>query len=289
MAEANNCCVPDCVPDNRPGRKEQRRRVMSDGFLFRSALKDLLRPKKLIAALILALTPCLIALAWRVIVPASEFKPDEAYNRLAEQLVFGFLLVILACVFATSAVSQEIEQKTVVYLLTRPVPRWRILLMKFAATFAVTTVTVWLASLLLALSTHGLSGWSGSGVGRDLLIAPVACLAYGALFLLLATVFSRAFDFRTAVRVRHRVVGSHSARQFQDAVAAVIHPRPGPSYRRPSRYGRRRRWGRQPLFTGPAPRRQPQSASGLGCADRRHPCRFACGLLRLLQPRIRSP
>ena len=164
---------------------------MSDGFLFRSALKDLLRPKKMFAALALALAPCLIALAMRALSSTGQFRPDGAYNLLSEQLIFGFLLVILACVFATSAVSQEIEQKTVVYLLTRPVPRWRILLMKFAATFVVTVVTVWLASLLLALSTYGVSGWGASHLGRDLLIAPIACLAYGALFLLLATLFDR--------------------------------------------------------------------------------------------------
>ncbi len=164
---------------------------MSDMFLFRSALKDLLRVKKLVAAGILIAVPCLLALALRLIGTAEPFSAAETYNRLSESLVFGFLLVILACVFATSTISQEVEQKTIVYLLTRPIPRWRILLMKFAATVVVTTVGAWLASLLLALATYGLSGWGASPLGRDLLIMPIACLAYSALFLLLATISTR--------------------------------------------------------------------------------------------------
>jgi ABC-2 type transport system permease protein len=165
--------------------------MMSDLFLLRSTLRNLLRAKQLIAAAVLVLTPCLLALAWRAIAPTRSFQAGETYDRLSEAFIFGFLTVISTCVFATQMISQEVEQKTIVYLLTRPVPRWRILLAKFVATVVVTTAAAWLASLALALAAYGGHGWGASRLGRDLLISPVACLSYSALFLLLATLSNR--------------------------------------------------------------------------------------------------
>jgi hypothetical protein len=71
------------------------------------------------------------------------------------------VLPILAVVFGTGVISQEMEQKTIVYLLTRPVPRWRILLAKFAAAWIVTSVTAILATLALAAVTHQPGAGSG--------------------------------------------------------------------------------------------------------------------------------
>lgn len=166
---------------------------MSELFLFRNALKDLLRPKRLVAAAVLAAVPLLIALIWRT--AATNFQPEAAYNNLATGLIFGFVLVILSVVFCTDIIAQEIEQKTIVYLLTRPVPRWRIVLAKFAAAVLVTTVTVWISSVLLALVTCGPGAMGTSRLGRDLLILPLGALAYGTLFLLLATVINRPLTY----------------------------------------------------------------------------------------------
>jgi len=130
---------------------------MSDVFLLRSTLKDLFRVKKLIPIGMLVLLPALIALIWRSLVSDHSYNAGDVYNHLSELLVFGFLLVILACVFGTGVISQEVEQKTIVYLLTRPVPRWRILAMKFVATFLATSLAAWLASLLLALAAYAIA------------------------------------------------------------------------------------------------------------------------------------
>jgi len=162
---------------------------MSDLYIFRTALKDLLRPKKVIAASALIAIPTLLAALWRI--NASDFNPDATYNALTSLLVFGFLLVILSVVFSTGVITQEIEQKTIVYLLTRPVPRWRIILMKFGAAVVAITLTVWAAALAVALVTFGPGGLGESRLAQDLPILLIGALAYGAVFLLLATFLNR--------------------------------------------------------------------------------------------------
>ncbi|MGO8672808.1 MAG: ABC transporter permease subunit [Capsulimonadaceae bacterium] len=166
---------------------------MNDLQILRATLKNMFRIKRLIAVVVVAALPLLVALLWRAAAPAGQFARAPVYNQLSETFIFGFVLVMLACVFGTNLVTEEVEQKSIVYLLTRPVPRWRILLMKYAAAFLATTLAVWLSALLLFLVTAtSRSGdpWHTS-FGRDLIVLPVGCLAYGGLFLLFATAFRR--------------------------------------------------------------------------------------------------
>src|ERR1051326_2244228 len=125
---------------------------MADYFIFKTAIRDLLRTKRIIASLLLIAVPTGIALLWRF-AAADAFDPYDAYNTLSSVVVYGFLLVILSVVFGTGVISQEIEQKTIVYLLTRPVPRWRIVLMKFLAAVTGIITTVLISSTLLAIAT----------------------------------------------------------------------------------------------------------------------------------------
>ena len=166
-----------------------------DLFLLRTALRDVVRPKRLATALVLVLLPAAVALLWRMLANKGDFVPDDAYNALAASLVFGFILTILSVIYGTGVVSQEIEQRTIVYLLTRPVPRWRLLLAKFAGSALAITVTVWASAVLLAVVVYGPGRAFSGPLGRDLRILPVGALAYGSVFLLLATLLPRPLTF----------------------------------------------------------------------------------------------
>src|SRR5438105_2992881 len=118
--------------------------MTKDLYLFRSALRDLIKPKRLIVAALLICVPTGLALLIRI-KRGEHFQPLPVYNTLTPIFIYGFILVILSVVFATGAISQEVEQKTIVYLLTRPIARWRLLLAKFAAAVIVATGTTWVA------------------------------------------------------------------------------------------------------------------------------------------------
>jgi ABC-type transport system involved in multi-copper enzyme maturation permease subunit len=131
---------------------------MSEFHLFKTSLRDLARPKRLLIAAVLISIPALLAVLMRTRLPSNDFNPDLVYNMLSALVIFGFLLVILSVVFGTGVISQEIEQKTIVYLLTRPVARWRIVLAKFAAAVCAVVVTLWLAALLTTTVLYGFGG-----------------------------------------------------------------------------------------------------------------------------------
>lgn len=164
---------------------------MSDLTIFTNTLRDLLRAKKLAVIVVLLALSTGVATLWRINTPAGEYKPDVVYNGLATVMIFSFILVILAIVFGTAIIAQEVEQKTIVYLLIRPVPRWRLLLMKFAAVMTLVTGTAWLATILLALVTEGPTQITHAPLLRDLAVLPFGALAYGGLSLLLGTLLNR--------------------------------------------------------------------------------------------------
>jgi ABC-2 type transport system permease protein len=164
-----------------------------DVMLFLTALRDQLRPRKLVVAAALVALPAGMAVLWRTL--DKSYRPEITYTTLAAMLVFGFTLVILSLIFGTGTVSQDLEERTIVYLLTRPVPRWRVLAARFAASLVAIVVTCWVSLLALAMVAYGPLKMGGSRVGSDLLLIPVGALAYGGLFLFLATFTRRSLIF----------------------------------------------------------------------------------------------
>ena len=165
--------------------------MISDLLLFRSALRDAIRPRRLAIALLVTLLPPLVGLIWRLLTPAADFAPDAVYDSLVPGLIFSFSLTILSVVYGTGVVSQELEQRTIVYLLTRPLPRWRILLARFAASLLVVMLITTASVVLLALIVYGPKAFSEAGVGPDIRALLIGAFAYGALFLLLGAALPR--------------------------------------------------------------------------------------------------
>jgi ABC-type transport system involved in multi-copper enzyme maturation permease subunit len=106
------------------------------------------------------------------------------------------VLPLAALFYATSLVADEVEGKTLTYLLTRPATRPSILLGKFAA-YVATTLTLALPATVVTfflLATVG--GFSGVGASvpdllRDLGAMALTLVVYGAFFTLLGVLLRR--------------------------------------------------------------------------------------------------
>jgi ABC-2 type transport system permease protein len=158
---------------------------------MRSALREALRPRRLGIAALLVLLPLVIGLLWRILTPAASFDPDEVYDGLVVGLVFSFTLTILSVVYGTGVISQELEQRTIVYLLTRPLPRWRILLAKYIVAVAVVAGVTLLSTVLLALVVYGPTRFAEAGVGLDIRALALGALAYASVSVLLGAAAPR--------------------------------------------------------------------------------------------------
>ena len=62
---------------------------------------------------------------------------------------------LLALVFGTAALGSELEDGTAVYLMVKPMPRWRILLAKMVVGAGLTVALVFPATVATSLITDG--------------------------------------------------------------------------------------------------------------------------------------
>lgn len=168
---------------------------MSELYLIRSALQDAFRPRRLVSNVLLLLLPAVIAWGWRMFSPAQSFQALTIYDDLVVAFVLGFSLTILSVTSGTGVVSQELEQRTIVYLLTRPIARWRILLSKWFVSLLVVAVITSLSVLLLALVLFGFNGLGAADIWLDIRALLLGALAYGAVFLLIGALLPKPLTY----------------------------------------------------------------------------------------------
>lgn len=107
-----------------------------------------------------------------------------------EPVLYGLglavVLPVIALIVGTGVLGSEIDDGTVVHILTKPLPRWQIILPKLAVAVGVTAVTaavpLYVAGVLASSVRFGLALAAAATVGA---------LAYSALFLALSLVTRR--------------------------------------------------------------------------------------------------
>jgi ABC-2 type transport system permease protein len=154
--------------------------------------------RSLVMAILLGL-PVLLALLYRVALAAktaARFSGFDAYGTLVALYYVRNVLPLAALFYATALVADEVEGKTITYLLTRPIRRPAILAGKFAA-YLVTTLCLTLPALVitffLMVTARGTAGVGAyvPNLFRDMGVLGLTLLAYGALFTLMGVMLRR--------------------------------------------------------------------------------------------------
>ena len=158
--------------------------------------RQLLRRKRSLFILLLALVPVLVAAVYRLTGDQTEPLPIEFATGMLDALVIAAVLPLIALVLGTGALGAEIEDGTAVYLLTKPIARWRIVLVKIAvaagATIALSLPPAVLASVIV------LGGDEAALTPAFAAAAAAGALVYCALFVALSVLTSRALLFGLA-------------------------------------------------------------------------------------------
>lgn len=149
-------------------------------------------------ALLLGL-PLVFAVVYRLVLVAklpARVSGFDLYGVIIAIYDIRNVVPLCALFFAASLVADEVEGRTLTYLLTRPVTRPAILLGKFAAYLVTSLVFVWpvtVVTFFLLATARGTEGL-GSRVPvlfQDLGVLALGLAAYGALFTLLGVLVKR--------------------------------------------------------------------------------------------------
>jgi ABC-2 type transport system permease protein len=167
--------------------------------MFDLALDGMVWSRRSVLIALLMGLPVVLAVVYRAFLVsriASQVGPHDLYGWLVVVYYLRFAVPIAALFYATALVADEVDGKTLTYLLTRPVRREAILAGKFAA-YVATTLSLALPAVVLTffilMTARGRAGLGGAvpDLLRDLGVLALALLAYGALFTLMGVLLKR--------------------------------------------------------------------------------------------------
>lgn len=155
---------------------------MINPTIVRITLRGLLGRRRFL--LLLPLPALLVGLA--LLAEALGGSPDEWGQGILVGLGIAVVLPVMALIVGTSVLGSEIDDGTLVHILTKPLPRREIIFSKLLVAVGVSTVTVGVGMVLAGLV-------AGSGrLGFGLLVgSALGVLAYSALFLALSLLTRR--------------------------------------------------------------------------------------------------
>jgi len=174
---------------------------------LRLSLTRLRRSPYLWSTIALASVPVLMAVLIVVVKrDAPGFRGDLAWVHSAleifiRMLYLHFIIFFVANTFGFSVVRQELEERTLHYLILQPLPRWIMLLGKFLAYLILSTLiciaSLWITYFILALPCAGPRGVTadlfGQGrfviLARESLVLMLGLLVYGAVAMLAGSLF----------------------------------------------------------------------------------------------------
>jgi len=143
--------------------------------------------------LLFSLIPVLLLLLVKIMQtarPASFTSAADLFSNIMLIFYFQLLIPVLALFFGSSVINDEIDNKTLVYLTVRPVPRWLVFTGKYVAYLLVMGLITFLGlvlSFLIANFDLLASAESWRQLLTYLAAALLAITAYSGLFALLAS------------------------------------------------------------------------------------------------------
>jgi ABC-type transport system involved in multi-copper enzyme maturation permease subunit len=167
--------------------------------VFDLSLEQMMWSRRSFIMAVLIGLPALLAVAFRVFVVARLPPEISAFDFYGGVIAFYYVrnvLPLVALFYATALIADEVEGKTLTYLLTRPITRGAILCGKFASYLATTltlTLPAAVVTFFLLATAQGVSGVGARvpGMFQDMGVLALTLLVYGALFALLGVLLRR--------------------------------------------------------------------------------------------------
>jgi hypothetical protein len=170
--------------------------------IFDLSLGEMLWSRRTIFMALVVGGPVILALIVRILeafgLPALRVNGQRiggmgVFGIMIWVLFLRFVIPILGVFYGTALMADEVEDKTITYLFTRPVPRGAVLLGKYLAYLACTSLVVLPAVMLvyfLLIRFNEIPGTFAQLV-TDLGLLFVGLAAYGALFAFVGAFFKR--------------------------------------------------------------------------------------------------
>ena len=172
--------------------------------IFDLSIGEMLWSRRTVFMLLIVGAPVLIALFIRTLVAlGAPVLQGPRGVRMTGPAIFGmmiwifylrFTVPVLGVFYGTSLIADEVEDKTITYLFTRPIRRGAVLVGKYLAYLACTIFVVLPSVMLVYLLIVPMNGSLGASfidLVKDLTLLAIGLAVYGALFAFIGAKFKR--------------------------------------------------------------------------------------------------
>jgi ABC-2 type transport system permease protein len=171
--------------------------------VFDLSVSEMLWSRRTIFMALVVGAPVVIALVMRMLdaLGAPIFRVNG--RTMAGPAIFGlmiwvfylrFTVPVLGVFYGTSLIADEVEDKTITYLFTRPIPKGAVLVGKFIAYLACTLFVVLPSVVIVYLCIVPMRGSLGASfmdLLKDLALLTIGLAVYGAVFAFIGAKFKR--------------------------------------------------------------------------------------------------
>jgi ABC-type transport system involved in multi-copper enzyme maturation permease subunit len=170
--------------------------------VFDLSLGEMLWARRTVFMAVLVVLPLLLGVVARLgagraaatlTINGSRVGSAGLFGIILSVLYLKFIVPVLGVFYGTSLIADEVEDKTITYLFTRPIPRRSIVMGKYLA-YLVCAVSMVLPSatlVFLLMVPFADMAAAFATVFRALIVLPIGLAAYGAVFLLGGVVLKR--------------------------------------------------------------------------------------------------
>ncbi|MEA2545725.1 MAG: type transport system permease protein [Chloroflexota bacterium] len=149
-------------------------------------LRALLGRRRTLLMLLVAGAPVLLGL----IVRANGPRPESLVGAL-DGLIITSVLPIVALIFGTAALGSELDDGTAVHILTKPIPRWVIVVPKLVVAAGLTALMIVPSTILAGILIGGMGSRELGITFAFALAALIGSFVYVAIFVALSAATSR--------------------------------------------------------------------------------------------------
>ena len=190
--------------------------------------RALLGRRRTLLMLLLAGAP----LALGLLVRLGGARPN-AVGPSIEGLVVSSVLPLVALVFGTAALGSELDDGTAVHILTKPIPRWAIVVPKVAVAGGLTALLLFPATILAGIMIGGTGGREIGLTFAYAIAILIGSFVYSAIFVALSAATSRGLVIGLAYSILWEGLLSaalqgtqlFSVREYIKGMASVLAPR----------------------------------------------------------------
>jgi len=235
---------PATIASHRPvvSRRHAAPSLMASSLrIFELSLGQLLWSRRSVFLALLVGGPVVLAAAIRIVTATTPFWRFSINGaRVGGPALFGmmmwllyirFIVPVLGIFYGTALIADEVEDKTITYLFTRPVPRGAVLMGKYLAYLACTGLlvlpSVVLVFFLIVPLGGGSIGASFPALLTDLGMLIAGLIAYGAVFAWVGARLKRPCPQSSRAGSCFRPVRASKRREYGGP--ATTPGRPGPN------------------------------------------------------------